>query len=166
MPQAVLPLIEVTVAKEQPFVAAPVAKDPRDAQIAALEKTLQSLQSTLEKMQTATASASLQQSLPPPPIVHSLSQQYALPAALSRHETTLLPADSNRLNQSLNQFPISAYNEPDAMCNFLFRMQQHNFENQQFAQQNHQLAQQRTIERLELENFIHLRQVARNNQTH
>ena len=50
------------------------------------------------------------------------------------------------------------------MCNFLFRMQQHNFENHQFAQQNHQFAQQRTIERLELENFIHLRQVARNNQ--
>ena len=52
------------------------------------------------------------------------------------------------------------------MCNFLFRMQQHNFENQQFAQQNHQFAQQRTIERLELENFMHIKQAARNNQTH
>ena len=99
------------------------------------------------------------QQLPPPPIVHSLSQQYALPAALSRHETTLLPADSNRLSQSTNQFPISAYNEPDAMCSFLFRMQQHNFE-------NHQFAQQRTIERLEIENFMHLRQVTDNSQTH
>ena len=67
--------------------------------------------------------------------MHSLSQQYALPAALSRHETTLLPAYLNRLNQSTNQFPISAYNEPDAMSGFLFRMQQHNFENHQFAQQ-------------------------------
>ena len=90
MPQAVLPLTEVTVAKEQSLVAAPVAKDPRDAQIAVLEKALQSLQRTVEKLQTATASASLQQLPPPPPIVHSLSQQYALPAALSRHETTLL----------------------------------------------------------------------------
>jgi hypothetical protein len=35
-------------------------------------------------------------------------------------------------------------------------MQQQNFENQQ----------QRTIERLELEIFMHLRQVARNNQPH
>ena len=52
------------------------------------------------------------------------------------------------------------------MCNFLFRMQQHNFENHQFAQQNHQFAQQRTIERLELENFMHIRQAARNNQAH
>ncbi len=100
------------------MVAAPVAKDPRDAQIAVLETALQSLQSTLEKLQSTTASASLQQ-LPPPPIVHSLSQQCALPTALSRHKNTLLPADSNRLNQSTNQstnrFPISAYNEPDAM---------------------------------------------------
>ena len=129
----------VTVAKQQSLSAGPVACDPRDAQIAVLETALQSLQSTLEKLQTTTASASLQQ-LPPPPIVHSLSQQYALPAALS-HET----AESNRgMNQSTNQCQISAYNEPDAMCSFLFRMQQHNFE-------NHQFAQQRTIERLELE---------------
>ena len=91
--------------------------------------------------------------------MHSLPQR-ASPAALSPHETTLLPAESNSLmNQSTNQCQISAYTEPDAMSSFLFRMQQHNFE-------NHQFAQQRTIERLELENFIHLRQVARNNQTH
>ena len=45
------------------------------------------------------------------------------------------------------------------MCSFFFRMQQYNFE-------NHQFAQQRTIERLEIENFMHLRQVTRNNQTH
>ena len=38
----------------------------------------------------------------------------------------------------------------------LFRMQQQNFENQQ----------QRTIERLELEIFMHLRQVSRNYQPH
>ena len=109
------------------------------------------------KMQPPTASASLQQRRPPPKM-HFLPQ-HALPAALS-HETAVLPADSNRLSQSTNQFPISAYNEPDAMCNFLFRMQQHNFE-------NHQFAQQRTIERLELlANFMHLRQAVRNNQTH
>ena len=67
MPQAVLPVTEVhsvTVAKQQSLVAAPVAEYPRDAQIDVLEKALQSLQSTLEKLQTATASASLQQ--PPP----------------------------------------------------------------------------------------------------
>ena len=44
---------------------------------------------------------------------------------------------------------------------FLLRMQQHNYEDHQFAQQraieNHQFAQQRTIERLELEFFLHTR---------
>ena len=48
-----------------------------------------------------------------------------------------------------------------SICSFLFRMQHHNFENHQFAQQraieNHQFAQQRTIERLELEIFLHTR---------
>ena len=94
MPPVVMPLTEdhsVTVAIQQTLGAAPVAKDPRDAQIAVLETTLQSLQSTVEKLQTTAASASLQQP-PPPPSVHSLSQQYALPAALS-HETAVLPAD-------------------------------------------------------------------------
>ena len=156
MPQVALPPAEVrsvTVSKQQ-LDAVSVTYDPRDAKIVALERSLQSLQSSLEKLQTTTASTSLQQQ-PPPPGMHSLPQQYALPAAPS-HET----AESNRgMNQSTNQCQISAYNEPDAMCSFLFRMQQHNFE-------NHQFAQQRTIERLELENFIHLRQVARNNQTH
>ncbi len=161
MPPVASPPAEVrsvTVAKKQSLDAGPAACDPRDTQIAVLETALQSLQSTLEKLQTTTASTSLQQ-LPPPPKMHSLSQQYALPATLS-HETALLPAESNRLmNQSTNQCQISAYNEPDAMCSFLFRMQQHNFE-------NHQFSQQRTIERLELENFMHLRHAARNNQTH
>ena len=49
MPPVVMPLTEehsVTVAKQQSLVAAPVAKDPRDVQIAVLEKALQSLQST------------------------------------------------------------------------------------------------------------------------
>ena len=44
------------------------------------------------------------------------------------------------------------------MCGFLFRMQQHN-------NKSHQFAQQRTIERLELEYFMHSMQVERNNQT-
>ncbi len=150
-------VLSVTVSKQQ-IDAAPVTKDPRDAKIDVLETTLQSLQSTLEKMQTTAASACVQQ-LPTPPSVHSISQQNALPAALS-HETAVLPAESNRwMNLLTNQCQISAYNEPDAMCGFLFRMQQHNFENYQFAQQ-------RTIERLEFENFMHLRQAARNNQTH
>ncbi len=70
MPPVLLLLTEVhsvTVAKQQSLGAASVAKDPRDAQIAVLKTALQSLQ--------------------------SLSQQYTLPAALSRHETTLLLAD-------------------------------------------------------------------------
>jgi len=71
--------------------------------------------------------------------------QFASPAAQS-HEFSLLPAGSNRW---MNQ-PPSAYNEPDAMCSFLFRMQQHNNE-------SHQFAQQRTIERLEFENFMNSR---------
>ncbi len=162
MPPVASPPAEVhsvTVAKKQSLGAGHVACDPRDAQIAVLETALQSLQSSLEKMQATTASASLQQLPPPPKMQHSLPQR-ASPAALSTHETTLLPAESNRLmNQSTNQCQISAYNEPDAMSSFLFRMQQHNFENHQFAQQH-------TIERLELENFMHLRQAARNNQTH
>ena len=158
MPQVALPPVKVrgvTVSKQQ-LDAVSVTYDPRDAKIVALEKSLQSLQSSLEKLQTTTAWTSLQQQ-PPPPGMHSLPQQYALPAAPSGYALT---AESNRgMNQSTNQCQISAYNEPDAMCSFLFRMQQHNFE-------NHQFAQQRTIERLELENFIHLRQVVRNNQTH
>ena len=59
MPPVVLPLTEVhnsvTVAKQQSLSAGPVACDPRDAQIAVLETALQSLQSTLEKLQTTTA---------------------------------------------------------------------------------------------------------------
>ena len=129
----------------------------RDDKIALLETTLQSLQFTLEKMQSTTSSASLQQQ-PPQPMMHSHFQQYASPAAQS-HEFALLPAGSNRwMNQPTNHFPLSAYNEPDAMCGFLFRMQQHNNE-------SHQFAQQRTIERLELENFMHSRQFERNSQS-
>ena len=74
----------------------------------------------------------------------------------------LLPTGTNRwMNQLTEHFPITAYKEPDAICSFLFRMQQHNFENHQFAQQlaieNHQFGQQRTIERLELEIVLHTR---------
>ena len=107
-------------------------------------------------MQSTTALASLQPSLPPPSLPAALHHS-AFPAALS-HEMALLPTGTNRwMNLSTEHFPITAYKEPDAMCSFLFRMQQHNFENHQFAQQrameNVQFAQQRTIERLELEYF-------------
>ena len=161
LPPVVLSLAEAqsaTVSKQRSLDAAPpVLYDPRDDKIALLETALQSLQSTLEKMQSTTSSANLQQQ-PPPPMMHSHFQQYASPAAQS-HEFALLPAGSNRwMNQSTNHFPLSAYNEPDAMCGFLFRMQQHNNE-------SHQFAQQRTIERLELENFMHSRQFERNNQS-
>ncbi len=163
MPQVVAPPVEVhnvTVVKEVSLDVAAVT-DPRDAKIASLETSLQSLRSALEKVQSTTALASLQPSLPPPSLPAALRHS-AFPAALS-HEMALLPTTgTNRwMNQSTEHFPITAYKEPDAMCSFLFRMQQHNFENHQFAQQraieNHQFAQQRTIERLELENFLHSR---------
>ena len=106
---------------------------------------LQSLQETSAEIQPTTVSANLQQ-LPAPPIARPIPEYFSLVAL--NHESNLPPVVSNRLIKQLtNQFPISAYNELDAMYSFLFRMQQHSFENYQFAQQ-------RTIERLELEFFF------------
>ncbi len=127
--------------------------------IALLETALQSVESALEKMQSTTASASMQQP-PPPPMMSYRPQNVSLPTL--SHEMAVLPAGQNRwMNQTTNHSSIAAYSEPDAMCNFLLRMQQHNYENHHFAQQraieNHQFAQQRTIERLELEFFLHSR---------
>ena len=79
LPAALKCIVYVTVSKQQ--YAASVMYDPRDAKIVALETSLQSLQSSIKKLQTTTASTSLQQR-PPPPGMHSLPQQYALPAAL------------------------------------------------------------------------------------
>ena len=60
-------------------------------------------------------------------------------------------------DQSSSRFPLisSANNEPDAFCSFMFRMQQH-------ANENREISMQRTVERLELENYLHLRQLNNN----
>ena len=136
MPPVVLPPVEmpaVKISEERSLDKALVMYDPRDHKIAALETSLQSLQETLAKIQSTSVSASLQQ-LPVPPITCSIPE-YVSHVALNR-EINLPPVVPNHLiKQPANQFPISAYQEPDAMCSFLFRMQQHSFENYQFAQQ-------------------------------
>ena len=157
MPQVVAPPAEVhnvTVVKKVSLDVAPVM-DPRDAKIASLEAALQSFQSALEKVQsTDTALSNKQHSNSP--VKRPLPQKAAVMEMSG--EAALLPAERNRY---VGQMAAYCHEYDAPMCSFIFRMQQHNFESHQFAQQrameNYQFAQQRTIERLELENFLHSR---------
>ena len=131
--------------------AAPVTHDPRDAHIAVLEKAVQSLQSTVHQMQSTATTVSANFQHRPPPPTNSFSQ-YA-----SNHEMAIRTESNRWLGESENNFPSCSNNEPDEFFNFYFRMQQHNTH-------SHQSAMQSTIERLELENYLHVRQLNRNNQ--
>ena len=61
-------------------------------------------------------------------------------------------------DQTSSRFPLiaSVNNEPDAFCSFIFRMQHH-------SNETHESSLRRTIERLELENYLKLRQLTSNN---
>ncbi len=80
--------------------------------------------------------------------------------AVSQEECVLRPANMRMVDQSTSRFPISSTsNESDEFCGFLFRMQQH-------SNQSHELSMQRTVERLELENYLQLRQITSFNNAH
>ena len=62
-------------------------------------------------------------------------------------EAASLPAETN---SQMNQMSVYCNNSDATMCSFIFTMQQRNLK-------NHQFAQQCTIERLEIEMFLHSR---------
>ena len=69
-----------------------------------METALQSLRSALEIVQSTTALASLQPSLPPPSLPAALHHS-AFQATLS-HEMALLPTGTNRWDESIDRaFP-------------------------------------------------------------
>ena len=109
--------------------------DNRDAMIADMEVRLQSLQ---QKLEMAEAAKAIQ--IPPMPIVPAI-----IKPPMDPHFEPLLATGSHRLHDK------SFMSEPDAFCNYMFRMQQNAIR----VQQNEM---QRSIERLEFENYMLQRQ--------
>ena len=70
-----------------------------------------------------------------------------VPQYAATHDISLRPGSNRWNDQSTNHFPSAAHNESDALCSYIFRMQQHNFHSQQLTMQS-------AIERLELDFFF------------